>query len=83
MIPVTPIVGRTILLDADAIAAIESNPETIIVLTDRRRMLVIDHAETLVSRIGRARAARLAKAQDLRPRRDADVLSFPERAVGA
>ncbi len=77
MIPVTPILGRTILLDADAIAAIESNPETIIVLTDRRRMVVTDAAEELVSRIGKARASRLAKGQDLRPRRGADVIAFP------
>jgi uncharacterized protein YlzI (FlbEa/FlbD family) len=77
MIPVTPIVGRTILLDADAIAAIESNPETVIVLTDRRRMVVADAAEALVNRIGKARASRLAKAQDLRPRRGADVIAFP------
>jgi len=83
MIPVTPIVGRTIVLDADAIAAIESNPETIVVLYDRRRMLVTDHAETLVSRISRARAARLATARDLRPRDEADVLSFPGRAARA
>ena len=77
MIPVTPILGRTILLAADAIAAIESNPETIIVLTDRRRMVVTDAAEELVERIGRARASRLAKTQDLRTRRDADVIAFP------
>ena len=83
MIPVTPIAGRTILLDADTIAAIESNPETIIVLADRRRMGVTDRAETLVSRIGRVRAARLAKTQDLRPRHDADVIAFPERAAAS
>jgi uncharacterized protein YlzI (FlbEa/FlbD family) len=83
MIPVTPIAGRTILLDADQIAAIESNPETIIVFADRRRMLVSDPAEALVSRIGRARAARLAKVQDLRPRRDADIIAFPERAAAS
>ncbi len=80
MIPVTPIAGRTILLDADAIAAIESNPETIIILADRRRMVVTDPAETLVARIERARAARLAKAQDLRPRSDANVIAFPKQA---
>ena len=79
MIPVTPIVGRTILLDADAIAAIESNPETIVVLADQRRMVVADTAEALVARIGKARAARLAKHQDLRPRSGADVIEFPER----
>ncbi len=65
MIPVTPIVGRTILLDADAIAAIESNPETVIVLADERLMVVAVPADDLFQRIGRARAARLAKAQDL------------------
>ena len=81
MIPVTPIAGRTILLDADAIAAIECNPETIIVLADQRRMVVVDPADVLVSRIGRARAARLARAQDLRVRRGADVIAFPERAA--
>ena len=77
MIPVTPLVGRTILLDAEAIAAIESNPETIVVLTDQRRMVVADTADELVHRIGKARASRLAKTQDLRPRRDADVIAFP------
>ena len=83
MIPVTPIVGRTILLDADAIAAIESNPETIVVLTDERRMVVTDPADVLVRRIGRARAARLARVQDLRPRRGGDVIAFPKRATGS
>jgi uncharacterized protein YlzI (FlbEa/FlbD family) len=79
MIPVSPIVGRTILLDAEAIAAVESNPETIIVLADRRRMVVTDTADAVVARIEKARAARLARGQDLRPRSGADVIAFPER----
>ena len=77
MIPVTPIAGRTILLDADLIEAIETDPNTVVVLADRRRMVVQDVAETLVAHIGKVRANRLAAAHTPRTQSDATVIPFP------
>ena len=81
MIPVTPIAGRTILLDADKIEAIEVTPATVIVLTDHQRMVVTDEAESVVASIGKARAARLASVARLKRTRNADVIPFRPRAV--
>lgn len=64
MIPVTPTAGLTILLDVDAVAAIESTPETVIVFTDGGRMVVSDSAEALVRRIAHCRSARIARSAD-------------------
>lgn len=64
MIPVTPIAGLTILLDVDAVVAIEATPETVIALDDGRRMVVADSVETLVRRIARCRGARIASAAE-------------------
>ncbi len=60
MIPVTPTAGLAILLDVDAVAAIESTPATVIVFADGRQMVVSDSAEALVHRIARFRSARIA-----------------------
>lgn len=76
MIPVAPIAGGTILLNADLIEAIESDPETVIVLANGRRMVVTDDPQTLVDHISRARAAVLAAAQDITPRGNATVVPF-------
>lgn len=62
MIPITPIEGMTILLSVDTIAAIESTPETVVVLVDQRRMVVSDKPETIVRNINRRRAARIARS---------------------
>ena len=61
MVPVTAIEGVAILIDVDEIAAIESTPETVIVLADGRRMVSADSAEALVQRIARERARRVAR----------------------
>ncbi|MCP3977321.1 MAG: flagellar FlbD family protein [bacterium] len=74
MIPVAPIAGGTILLNADLIEAIESDPDTVIVLANGRRMVVTDDPQTLVHHISRARAAVLAAAQDVAPRGNATVV---------
>ncbi len=74
MIPVAPIAGGTILLNADLIEAIESDPDTVIVLANGRRMVVTDDPHTLVQHISRARAAVLAAAQDIVPRGNAKVV---------
>lgn len=68
MIPVTAIEGIATLIDVDEITAIESTPETVIVLADGRRMLSADSAETLVRRIARERARRMARGAE--PLRD-------------
>jgi len=67
MIPVTPIAGRTVLLNANLIEAIEVTPETVIVLAGGRRMVVVDVPAHLAARIERVRASVLAGAQDKRP----------------
>jgi flagellar protein FlbD len=68
MIPVTPIAGRTVLLNANLIEAIEETPDTVIVLAGGRRMVVVDVPDHLVARIERIRAAVLAAAHNRRPR---------------
>ena len=67
MIPVTPIAGRTVLLNANLIEAIEETPETVIVLAGGRRMVVVDVPAHLVARIERIRASVLASAHNRRP----------------
>jgi flagellar protein FlbD len=68
MIPVTPIAGRTVLLNANLIEAIEETPDTVIVLSGGRRMVVVDVPDHLVARIERIRASVLAAAHNRRPR---------------
>ncbi len=68
MIPVTPIAGRTVLLNANLMEAIEETPVTVIVLSGGRRMVVVDVPEHLVARIERIRASVLAAAHNRRPR---------------
>jgi len=65
VIPVTPLQGRTILVNADLIEQIERVPDTVIVLANGRRMFVLDDAEELVRRIRHVRASILAYADDL------------------
>ena len=68
MIPVTPIAGRTVLLNANLIEAIEETPDTVIVLSGGRRMVVVDVPDHLVARIERIRASVLAATHNRRPR---------------
>jgi flagellar protein FlbD len=68
MIPVTPIAGRTVLLNADLIEAIEETPDTVITLAGGRRMVVVDVPAHLVARIERIRASVLAAAHNQGPR---------------
>ncbi|MDX2343824.1 MAG: flagellar FlbD family protein [Acidimicrobiia bacterium] len=68
MIPVTPIAGRTVLLNANLIEAIEETPDTVIVLAGGRRMVVVDVPDHLVARIERIRASVFAAAHNRRPR---------------
>ena len=68
MIPVTPIAGCTVLLNANLIEAIEETPDTVIVLAGGRRMVVVDVPDHLVARIERIRASVLAAAHNRRPR---------------
>ena len=58
MIPVTPIAGRTVLLNANLIEAIEETPDTVITLAGGRRMVVVDvpaHAGVPGAHSGRQR----------------------------
>lgn len=68
MIPVTPIAGRTVLLNANLIEAIEQTPDTVIVLAGGRRMVVVDVPDHLVARIERVRASVLSAVHNKRPR---------------
>jgi flagellar protein FlbD len=76
MIPVTPIAGRTVLLNANLIEAIEETPDTVIVLSGGRRMVVVDVPEHLVARIERIRASVLAAAHNRRPRGGAKLYAI-------
>ena len=49
MIPVTPLAGGTILINADIIEAIETDPNTVIVLANGRRMIVTDDPALVTS----------------------------------
>jgi flagellar protein FlbD len=79
MIPVTPIAGRTVLLNANLIEAIEETPDTVIVLAGGRRMVVVDVPDHLIARIERIRASVLAAAHDQRPRGRARLYALPDR----
>jgi len=68
MIPVTPIAGRTVLLNANVIEAIEETPDTVIVFGGGRRMVVMDVPAQLAARIERVRAPLLAGAHNRGPR---------------
>ncbi len=76
MIPVTPIAGRTVLLNANLIEAIEETPDTVIVLSGGRRMVVVDVPDHLVARIERIRASVLAAAHNRRPRGKAKLYAI-------
>lgn len=76
MIPVTPIAGRTVMLNADLIEAIEESPETVIVLAGGRRLVVADRPAHLMARIEWIRAAVLAAADDRRPPRRATLVAL-------
>ncbi|GBE24166.1 flagellar protein [bacterium BMS3Bbin02] len=63
MIPVSPLKGRQVYLNADLIEAIESCPDTVLVLANGRRMVIADSPEVVVHRIGEFRAAVLAAVE--------------------
>ena len=79
MIPVTPMAGGTMLLNADLIEAIECDPHTVILLANGRRLVVNENPTTLVSHINRVRASLLAAVQDVSPREDATVVPFRQK----
>lgn len=62
MIPVTPLSDRTVLINARSIERIEQMPETVLVLTGGRRMVVVDLAQDVVKRIERVHATVVAAA---------------------
>ncbi|NOX24423.1 MAG: flagellar FlbD family protein [Actinobacteria bacterium] len=63
MIPVSPLKGRQVFLNADLIEAIESCPDTVLVLANGRRMVIVDSPEVVVHRIGEFRASVLAAVE--------------------
>ena len=74
MIPVTPLKGRPIMLNADLIESIESSPDTVITLANGRRLVVADRAQDLVERIQLFRASILAAAEDILDGPKADIV---------
>ncbi len=69
MIPVTPIEGQRILINADLIEEVESILDTIIVLANGRRLFVTDTPTEIIERIRNLRASVLAYADDILERR--------------
>lgn len=80
MIPVTPIEGQRILVNADLIEEVESILDTIIVLANGRRLLVTDTPTEIVDRIRNVRASVLAYADDILESRPGVVVPFPAEA---
>ena len=80
MIPVTPIEGQRILINADLIEEVESLLDTIIVLANGRRLFVTDTPTEIVERIRNLRASVLAYADDILERRPGVVVPFPAEA---
>ncbi len=74
MIPVTPLQGSSILVNADLIEAVEQLPDTVLVLANGRRMVVLDSPADIVARIRHVRAAILAYADDLLDHGKAEVV---------
>jgi flagellar protein FlbD len=62
MIPITPLNDKTVLINIRSIERIEQMPETVLVLTGGRRMVVADLAQDVVKRIQRVHAAMLVMA---------------------
>ncbi len=60
MISITPLNDKSVLINIRAIERIEQTPETILVLTGGRRMVVVDLAQDIVKRIRRVHATMLA-----------------------
>ena len=79
MIPVTPLAGGTVLINADLIEAIETDPNTVIILANGRRLVVSDDPTTLVDHISRSRANVLAALQGISSRQDAEVVPLRPR----
>jgi flagellar protein FlbD len=83
MIPVTPLEGRTVLLNANLIEAIEETPDTVIILAGGRRMVVVDVPDHLVAKIERIRASVLAAAHNKRPRGRAQLYAIDGEGAGS
>lgn len=83
MIPVTPLQGRAILVNADLIEEIESVPDTVIVLANGRRIFVTDAPADIVDRISHTRASVLAYADDMIDHGHAEVVPFPKSSSGS
>lgn len=66
MIMVHRLKGEPMLLNADLITTIETNPDTVITLADGRRLVVSDLAEDIVDRVRLFRASVLAAAGEIR-----------------
>jgi flagellar protein FlbD len=62
MIPITPLNDKTVLISVRSIERIEQMPETVLVLTGGRRMVVVDLAQDVVKRIERVHATVVAMA---------------------
>ncbi len=76
MIPVSPLQGRSILVNADLIEAIERVPDTVVVLANGRRMFVTDSPEEIIDRIRHVRASILAYADDILDHGTAEVVAL-------
>jgi len=62
MIPITPLSNKTVLINVRSIEQIEQMPETVLVLTGGRRMVVVDLAQDVAQRIQRVHATVMARA---------------------
>jgi len=82
MIPITPLSDKTVLINVKSIEQIEQMPETVLVLTGGRRMVVVDLAQDIAKRIQRVHdsvAARAAAGST--PRRISPISRLPLAAL--
>lgn len=81
MIPVTPLQGRRIFINADLIEEVESIPDTVVVLANGRRLFVTESPSEIIERVGHLRASVLACADDILDRDHGIVIPFPGVAL--
>jgi flagellar protein FlbD len=68
MIEVTSLQGKPLFVNADLIATVESTPDTVVTLSNGRKLVVAESAEELVSRFMayKSRVLDVSKLEEVR-----------------
>lgn len=81
MIKLHRIRGEEFWLNADLLDTMEQTHDTVLSLTDGRRVVVMEDPEQVVEAVRQFRASILVVADELR-RKPADLVAFPGGAAG-